>query len=64
MNYYKVNSLVIYTQMLGTLIETILLLINAIAILNEKRFLKKCNPATTQMASTPKQPRARTKMKC
>ena len=50
--------------MLGTLIETILLLINAIAILNEKRFLKKSNPATTQMASTPKQPRARTKMKC
>jgi hypothetical protein len=29
--------------MLGTLIETILLLINAVAILNEKRFLKKCN---------------------
>lgn len=28
--------------MLGTLLETILLIINAIAILNEKRFLKKC----------------------
>jgi hypothetical protein len=28
--------------MLGTLLETILLIINAVAILNEKRFLKKC----------------------
>lgn len=28
--------------MLGALLETLLLFINAIAILNEKRFLKKC----------------------
>ncbi len=28
--------------MIGLLLETILLFINAVAILNEKRFLKKC----------------------
>lgn len=28
--------------MLGALLETLLLFVNAIAILNEKRFLKKC----------------------
>jgi hypothetical protein len=30
--------------MLGALLETILLFINAVAILNEKRFLKKRSP--------------------
>lgn len=29
-------------EMLGALLETLLLFVNAIAILNEKRFLKKC----------------------
>lgn len=29
--------------MILTLLESILLIVNAIAILNEKRFLKKCN---------------------
>lgn len=29
--------------MIGLILESILLIINAIAILNEKRFLKKCN---------------------
>ena len=28
--------------MLGALLETLLLFVNAIAILNDKRFLKKC----------------------
>ena len=28
--------------MLGVLLESILLILNAVAILNEKRFLKKC----------------------
>lgn len=60
----KVNSLVIYTKMLGTLIETILLLINAIAILNEKRFLKKCKSRTTQTVFTLRLLRARIKTKC
>lgn len=29
--------------MIGLILESILLIVNAIAILNEKRFLKKCN---------------------
>jgi hypothetical protein len=32
--------------MIGLLLETILLFINAVAILNEKRFLKKCTSIT------------------
>jgi hypothetical protein len=40
--------------MLGALFETLLLFINAIAILNEKRFLKKCTSLSMKMASTPK----------
>jgi hypothetical protein len=46
--------------MLGTLLETILLIINAIAILNEKRFLKKCSIRCMQMDSIPKLPKATT----
>lgn len=38
--------------MIGALLETLLLLMNAIAILNEKRFLKKCILRTIQMGST------------
>ena len=33
--------------MLFSLLETIVLLMNALAILNEKRFLKKCMPYLT-----------------
>ena len=29
--------------MLGLILESILLVMNAVAILNEKRFLRKCN---------------------
>jgi hypothetical protein len=38
--------------MIGALLETILLFINAVAILNEKRFLKKCNTNDMKMDST------------
>ncbi len=37
------------------LLVTVLLFFNAVAILNEKRFLKKCIPPSTQTASTPRQ---------
>lgn len=43
--------------MIGALLETILLLINAIAILNEKRFLKKRIFPPIQMASARSQHR-------
>jgi hypothetical protein len=46
--------------MLGTLLETILLFINAIAILNEKRFLKKCRVLSMQMDFIRKLPRVAT----
>lgn len=39
--------------MIGALLETLLLFINAIAILNEKRFLKKCKNYPMKMASAP-----------
>lgn len=38
--------------MLGALLETILLILNAVAILNEKRFLKRCRKLMIQMGST------------
>jgi hypothetical protein len=37
--------------MIGALLETILLFVNAIAILNEKRFLKKRMVGSMQMGS-------------
>ena len=37
------------------LLVTVLLFFNAVAILNEKRFLKKCTDICMQMASTRRQ---------
>lgn len=45
------------------LLVTVLLFFNAVAILNEKRFLKKCIHPFMQMASTRRQPRPTGRMR-